>query len=221
MIDAFLRGTGPFRMERLERRRILWLISVVAFFGAIYGVVMGTFTGLAPGRLPQLFISGIKTPILLLLIYVHCVPAFFVLNSLAGLRADLKPALFALTAMQAAAAVILAALSPLLALVYLSIKDYQTAVLVNGIFFAVASVSSQIIVFRYYSGLIARDGRHKRMLAIWLALYVFVGIQAAWVMRPFIGNPDRPVTLVRPGAWGNAYIAILKLLRHSGNLVSN
>jgi len=220
-IDAFLRGTGAFRMDRLERRRILWLLGAVVVFGSIYGAVMGSFTGLAPGRFSQLFISGIKTPLLLLLIYVHCVPAFFVLNSLAGLRADLKPALFALTAMQAAAALVLASLSPILALVYISIKDYPTAVLVNGIFFAIASGASQIIVFRYYSGLITRDGRHKRMLAVWLALYVFVGIQAAWVMRPFIGNPDRPVTLLRPGAWGNAYVAILRILRHSGNMLKN
>jgi hypothetical protein len=31
-----------------------------------------------------------------------------------------------------------------------------------------------------------------------------------WVLRPFIGEPGRPVTFFRDDAWGNAYVYILE-----------
>ncbi len=217
-VDAFLRGRSEFRPGRTALSTLYWLLGAVVVFGGFYGVVMVCFTGLAPGRWHQLLYSGIKTPMLLLLIYGLCVPTFFVLNSVFGLRTDTASALLALTAMQSCFAIVLACLAPVLALVYVSIKDYPTAVLFNGILFAAASFASQIVVFRYYRPLIRRDPRHRKMLGVWLALYVFVGIQAAWVMRPFIGNPGVPVAFLRPGAWGNAYVAILDIFKHVSSL---
>lgn len=212
-VDDFLRGRAGFQAGA-PGSRILWLLGAVVGFGGLYGVVMGCFTGLAPGRLHQLAYSGVKTPLLLLLIYGLCVPAFFVVNSLFGLRTDVRPALLALTAMQSCFAIVLACLAPVLALIYVSIRDYPTAVFANGALFALASVSSQIVVFRYYAPLIRREPAHRKMLAVWLCMYVFVGMQAAWVLRPFIGNPARPVAFSRPGAWGNAYVAIARIARH-------
>ena len=40
----------------------------------------------------------------------------------------------------------------------------------------------------------------------WLAAYAFVGTQAAWVLRPFIGDPGRPTQFFRHDAWTNAYV---------------
>lgn len=217
-IDHFLRGAGEFLPGKIRAATIPWLIAATVVFAGLYGVVMGCFTGLEPGRYHQLLYSGFKAPLLLLIIYGLCVPSFFVLNSLLGLRTDFLPAIVALTAMQACFAVVLACLSPVLALMYMSITDYPSAVLVNGVLFAIASLSSQIIVHRYYAPLIAQDSRHRKMLEIWLVLYVFVGIQAAWVLRPFIGNPSVPVAFLRPGAWGNAYVAILHIFQHVGAL---
>jgi len=41
---------------------------------------------------------------------------------------------------------------------------------------------------------------------------VFVAIQLAWVLRPFIGDPSRPTTFFRETAWGNAYVKIFVAL---------
>ena len=42
--------------------------------------------------------------------------------------------------------------------------------------------------------------------------YAFVGIQMGWVLRPFIGQPDRPVTLFREDTWVTAYVIVLDLV---------
>ena len=55
--------------------------------------------------------------------------------------------------------------------------------------FAVASFSGQRLLWGYYRPLVRRNPQHRRMLWTWLAIYIFVGIQMAWVLRPFVGGP--------------------------------
>ena len=50
------------------------------------------------------------------------------------------------------------------------------------------------------------------MSEIWLLIYAFVGIQMAWVLRPFIGDPHSPTHFFREGAWGNAYVEIVHII---------
>jgi hypothetical protein len=45
-----------------------------------------------------------------------------------------------------------------------------------------------------------------------LAIYIFVGIQMGWVLRPFIGSPHAPVEFFRRESWGNAYEVVARLL---------
>lgn len=212
-VDSFLRGRAEFAVVGASTARVRWLAAATAGFGAFYGLVMGSYGSLTAERWPQLLYSAAKVPLFLLVTYALCVPTFFVFNSLCGLRTDFRSALFGLTAMQACMAIVLAGLAPVTALAYVSGIPYAAAVFFNGVVFAVASVASQIVVLRYYMPLIREDKRHAAMLALWLTLYILVGIQGAWVMRPFIGNPDITPGLFRPGAWGNAYIALIKLTR--------
>ena len=44
----------------------------------------------------------------------------------------------------------------------------------------------------------------------WAALYVFVAIQLAWVLRPFVGSPTLPTRFFREEAWDNAYVVVAK-----------
>ncbi len=30
----------------------------------------------------------------------------------------------------------------------------------------------------------------------------------AWVLRPFVGSPGKPITFFRQEAWGNAYVEV-------------
>jgi hypothetical protein len=50
---------------------------------------------------------------------------------------------------------------------------------------------------------------HVKRPITWLVIYVFVGVQMGWVLRPFVGHPDLPVQFFREEAWGNAYVEVL------------
>jgi hypothetical protein len=216
-IDDFLRGRGVFAPEAPLAGRLHWLVVLVLTCGPFYGMVMGTFSGLAPGRLHQLLYSGVKVPLLLLATFLLCLPSFFVINTLAGLREDFSRVLRAVVGTQSCVTVVLAGLAPLTAVWYLSSADYQLALLFNALMFGVASFAAQVVVRRYYGPLIRRSKRHRQLLRVWLLLYVFVGVQMAWVLRPFIGDPKQPVAFFRAEAWGNAYVVVANLVVHAVN----
>ncbi|MEX2214808.1 MAG: hypothetical protein WD768_11800 [Phycisphaeraceae bacterium] len=196
-------GPGP-------RLRVLGMY--IALGGFIYGAVMGAYGGFAGERMLQVFFSAIKVPLLIMASFALTLPSFFVLNTLLGLRSDFPQALRALVATQATVAILLAALAPYTAVWYFSNGTYHNATLFNGLMFAIACFASQWPLRRRYQPLIARNGRHKKMLIAWLVLYVFVAIQMAWILRPFIGDPERPTTFFREETWGNAYLVIGEII---------
>ena len=50
-----------------------------------------------------------------------------------------------------------------------------------------------------------------------MVLYVFAGTQLAWILRPFIGNPDSPFVLFR-GKSGSFVDTVIKALGDYLNL---
>jgi hypothetical protein len=220
MADAVLRGDsrgGAVTRPRAvatptnDSRSLAQLALLVLTFGTIYGGVMGTYGGLTGDRLPQVVYSAIKVPLLLTVTFALSIPSFFVINSVLGLRGDFGTVLRALMATQAGLTVILASLAPLTAFWYVSDGDYQRAILFNGLMFAVASFSAQWMLRRGYLPLIRSDHRHRYMLRTWIFIYVFVGIQMGWLLRPFVGDPAEPVQFFREGGWSNAYVFVFQL----------
>ncbi|MEX0885895.1 MAG: hypothetical protein WD009_05600 [Phycisphaeraceae bacterium] len=189
------------------------ILSLLAVFGFLYGAVMGSYGGfIGELRLLQMLYSGMKVPLLLLVSFTLSLPSFFVINTLLGLRSDFRQALKSLLLAQAGLTLILAALAPFTAFWYLSFSSYPAAILFNGVMFATASFSAQLILRRLYRPLIQRNPRHQVMRWLWLVTYVFVAVQMAWVLRPFIGSPGAPTRLLREEAWGNAYIEVVRIL---------
>jgi hypothetical protein len=208
-----LKARGDFAVEAPFGGRIRRLLLLVLVCGLFYGAVMGTYSGLGPGRQAQILFSALKVPFLLLVTFLLCLPSFFVLNVVAGLRDDFGEALRAVIATQACITVVLAAMAPLTAFFYLSCTSYSQAVFINGFMFAAASASAQIVVRRYYGPLVRRSPRHRHLRFAWFILYIFVGIQMGWVLRPFIGSPGMDPTFIRREAWGNAYVVVAQVVR--------
>lgn len=202
--DDLLRGRAAVTLWRL--------LAMVAIFGLVYGAVMGTFGGIRGERALQLLYSGAKVPLLLLVTFALSLPSFFVLNTLLGVRSDFAEALRALVATQAVLTIVLASLAPFTALWYASTGAYRPAILFNAAMFAVASFAAQAILRRWYAPLIARNPRHRALLRTWLIIYAFVGVQMAWVLRPFVGDPNSPTRFFRQGAWGNAYVEVARMV---------
>jgi hypothetical protein len=156
--------------------------------------------------------SAVKVPLLIVVSFALSLPSFYVLHAILGLSQDFRMAVRAIAATQSGMAIILASLAPLTVLWYASSSNYQSAISFNGIMFAVASVSSQVLLRRHYGPLVARNPRHRWMLLCWMLVYAFVAIQMAWILRPFIGNPKQLPEFFRQDVLSeNAYVVVLRL----------
>jgi hypothetical protein len=214
--DAILRAHAETEAPLGQREALLRLLKFVCLCGVCYGMVMGSFGGLSDDRVWQMLYSAAKVPLLLLGTFALCLPSFFVLNTLAGVRSDFSQALRALVSTQASMTLVLCSLAPFTVLWYCSSANYNAAVLFNGLVFGLASLGAQMTLRRLYRPLIERSSKHRLLLRLWLGLYAFVGIQLGWMLRPFVGRPDAGVEFFRAEAWGNAY---LEVLHHVGQLL--
>jgi hypothetical protein len=197
-----------------ERRVVVRLAAQLVLFGVLYGATMGTFRAAVgqPQWLLQIAYSAAKVPLLLSVTFIISLPSFYVVNALLGLRRDFGTALRALVAAQAGLAIVLASLAPFTLVWYATSATYSVALLFNGLMFAIASFAAQWLVRTYYRPLVARNHRHRWVLWAWLVVYTFVGIQMAWLLRPFIGAPGMEVRFLRPDPWDNAYEFVARLV---------
>lgn len=210
--DDLLRGSDVLREVSPSRDRHRLLVITILIFAPCYGALMGSYRLDSADRWLQVLYSAIKLPILLFATSVICLPGFFVLNSILGLRDDFAEALGAILAGQAGLSVVLAALAPLTRFLYFCDVDYRAALLLNLAAFAVATFAAQTIMRRHYRVLIRRLPHHRITLAAWLVLYSFVGIQMAWTLRPFVGSPGARVTFFRQEPFTNAYVVVAGLI---------
>jgi hypothetical protein len=206
-ISDLLRTEGE---HAVVEPKVHWrfLVSVIVAGTAIYGSAMGSF-GLRP---LQALYSALKVPLLIGISSLICLPSFFVLNTVLGLRDDFAAACRAVLAAQASLALALASLAPITIVGYLSSSDYPTATLMNGLMFAIATGAAHTTLSRHYRVLVQRNPRHRVTRFAWLVLYVFVSIQMAWVLRPFIGAPTIRTAFFRSDMWGNAYVEVSSLV---------
>ncbi len=191
----------------------LWRLAVAtAALSLIYGAVMGSYSGFSGDWNAQIVFSAVKMPLLLFVTFAIALPSFFVLNTIWGLRGEWPIVIRALLVTQAAVTILLVSLSPYVAFSYASTSNYQWSVFINGVMFAIASFAAQLLLRREYAALILIDRRHRWMLWSWIFLYSFVGIQMAWVLRPFIGSPNSDTRFFREDSWGNAYVVVFDLV---------
>lgn len=58
-----------------------------------------------------------------------------------------------------------------------------------------------------------REGAANFILTIWVIIYMLVGSQMGWILRPFIGAPETPFAWLRPRE-GSFFLAVWHSLRH-------
>lgn len=189
------------------------LAAVVVLLSPLFGLAMGSFD-LTGGRWLYPVFSAMKMPLMIGATWVVCLPGFVALCSVLRLREDLRECLRAIVCGQAAVACALAALAPVLVFAYVSGVSHRWALLVSGCMFAVATLAGQVVMLRRWRPLLVggRSGRHRLLLAYWLAAYVFVGIQTGWMLRPFVGSPGIAPTFVRQEPFSNAYVVVAELI---------
>lgn len=191
------------------RAGIIGATMVIVACASAAGAVIGMYGGLAPDRFEQILYSSMKLPVLLLGTFVLCLPGFLTLNAMLGVAGDFPQALRAILRTQATISVVHLSFMPLVALWYVLERQHASAVMINAATLGAASLAAQLVLRRDYRSLIAGNPVHRRLMWAWLVLYAFVGVQLAWVLRPYIGTPGMETAFFREDSWSNAYIAVL------------
>jgi hypothetical protein len=206
-LDALLRGEGDFAVGA---RATPWarLAVVVVVGGSLYGLAMGAFAGWEGA-----VYAALKVPLLVTGSMLVCLPNFYVVNAVLGLSEDFAVAARAVVSAQATLAVVLASLAPVTWFASQVTDDYHLMKLINGALFACASLCAQRGLTRHYRPLLKRNPRHRIALCIWPALYVFVALQLAYALRPFVGNPSFPTEFLRESWVGNVYLDLYWAVR--------
>ena len=198
-----------------------WALVALVFVGAgLYGVAMGSW------RHPlQSLYTAVKLPLVILLTTFGNALLNGMLAPLLGMNIGLRQSLMAVLMSFAIASIILGAFMPMvLFIVWNTTSSGATsgAALLAYSFMQLTHVA--IISFAGTMGnvrltpLLCRLGGNarvaRRVLFAWLVGNLFLGSQICWVLRPFIGRPDRPVEFLGSHPFeGSLYETVFNAVR--------
>ena len=178
----------------LEANGLAWAL-LAGFSGAAYGAAMGLHGGAM-----QAAAAAVKVPALMGLSLFAVLPALYAFNTMLGSR--IRPAqLVALgAATLAATGVVLLALAPIALFLTFAGLSYSALKLAHVALFFLAGYSGAFFMYEGVQTVAARSGREQSLpvLQVWLLIYGYVGAQMSWMLRPFVGDPAAPFSLLRP-----------------------
>lgn len=186
-------------------------LLLILTLSPLYGAAMGA-SDPSGERVWYVVFSALKMPLMIACSAALCLPGFFTITTVLGLRDTWGSAARAIALSQAAMAAALASLAPVTLFVYVNGASHRAALLTNGGMFLVAAIVAQITLWRHYRPLLEQSRRHWLTLAYWLIAYLFVGIQCGWMLRPFIGTPGAAPTFFRDEPFSNAYVVVWTLV---------
>lgn len=174
-----------------------FLLFGIACSYAVYGLSMGLFRGAVPA-----LVAAVKLPFLFLFTQVICFPFFHVLNCLMGPRMKIAHCYRLLLLATSANAIALASYAPISYFFTLTTSKmgYHFLVLMHVAVFTVAGALSIVVIALVVrsTALRLRYRIRRAFILAWSLLYVFVGTQMAWVLRPWIGTWTVPYAPFRP-----------------------
>jgi hypothetical protein len=212
-VDELLRGTHT-QPERLQKGEIELdagrLLTAVLVLGMVYGAFMGLYAVLrgGEGAIRQIGAATLKVPLLFVLTLLVTFPSLYVFSALAQSRLTFQMTLRLLLAAIAVNMALLASFGPVTGFFTLSTESYPFMIVLNVAFFAVSGLVGLGFLRKALAGVFAgtaTPGRH--VFRVWILIYAVVGAQMGWILRPFIGDPNRPFELFRERR-GNFFIAV-------------
>jgi len=197
--------------------RIMCVIAIA--MSAAYGAVMGATNLLQSSDLSSfakfvmITVSAVKVPVLFLLTLVIVIFPIYVSSAFVGTRFTFTQIAGYMVTACCVTSVALASMASVSFFFALTSTSYHFIKLLHVLVFAYAGVTGLTYLGRALDEAATLQGKHAPfgLRIVWLALYSFVGTQLAWVLRPFIGNPDKPFELFRPRS-GNFYESVFNSL---------
>ncbi len=177
-------------------------------FSCTYGLVLGMFAGKM-----QIMAAFIKIPLLLFGTLGICLPALYLLNILVGSKLSFRQTLTLLLGSNYLMSVFLASLSPILFFFIILTTAKRFISILNVIIFCIAGFFALRLIKGGMRYLTVRSDYSPKffIIEIWFIIYVMVGIQFAWILRPFIGEKGEKFAFFRD-IEGNFYLAISQII---------
>lgn len=194
LVDELLRDRASL-LTRIEQGRDLArlaraMIVTIGFCAAAFGAAAGSQRGGV-----QIALSAVKLPLALLLTAAICAPVLTSLNSVLFGKSDARRDLAIVLCSLALAALVTAALTPLVVMAAGSpTVGYRRLVLVCV---ACASVGG-ITGLSFFLRSLRSYGGEERLFAglTVLAVFALVGTQTVWTLRPYLGMPGQKQVIV-------------------------
>jgi len=206
-IDQLLRDV-PGVLDRIRDGRDLATLArammiTIACGAGVFGAAMGTYRGEV-----QILYAAVKLPCVLLLTLAVCAPALTALNRAIGrsgcLRRDIALVLSAL----ARSSLVLAAQAPIVLLAVQTGATYHQVVLVVV---ACCALAGAVGLGFFLRGLRARElGGLWTVAPALFVVFVLVGAQMSWTLRPFLLRPRTPEVPVLRSVEGSFFEAVAR-----------
>ncbi len=207
--------------EALAKVRARDLLLIVLILAAAYGVFMGLYAVFSreTAEYRQMLSCAWKVPAVFVLTLFICYPSLYVFSTLLGSRLSFFSTLRLLMAATTITVTVLASFGPITGFFALSTESYPFMKLLNVAFFAVAGFLGVGALTKAWRSLtkaqappppappsepppIVHPGARpvvvdettrqiNRVFRIWIVIYALVGCQMAWVLRPFVLDPNQ------------------------------
>ncbi len=209
---------APWLDER-EPRWLLTCVLTIVVGCALYGGVVGLW------RAPlQAAYTAVKMPLLIFLTCGGNALLNGLLAQVLGSGLTFRQTSLAILMSFTIAALVLAALSPVVFFIYLNTPPLASAargtghsitLLCDVLFIAYAGVVANRRLLRLLERCCVTPEAARRVFWCWLAGNLFLGAQLSWVLRPFIGSPGLAIQFLRDDPLrGNFYEAVFRAARN-------
>jgi hypothetical protein len=170
--------------DRDLRRLASLALLTIAVGGLFFGAAVGSYRG---GQ--QILFAAVKIPLATMATLAVCGPAMVALAAAFERTWSFRTVLAIGLAASARASMVLLALAPVLWLIIDLGTPYHTVKLLAALAYAVGGLSALLVVLR---ALGPGRGRAGATLML-IGLFLLVGGQTGWLLRPYLGQPDHRV----------------------------
>ena len=191
-------------------RQIQYFSLYALFFSAIYGFLLGLYSGSF-----QTLAGAVKFPMLFFGTLFLCLPPLYMVNLLIGVKISFRQTLALLSGATYVMSALLVSLSPLLVFAML---NTTSSTIISFIMIASCGISGVFALHCVWGGMQYVTDRqsgpaHAWIIKIWSVMYILVGTQLSWGLRPFIGQRGEFVFFQPVG--GNFFTAVFTLVKET------
>jgi hypothetical protein len=210
LMNRLLRAPAEVAADCREDRDLPRLaanaIAVIAAGALLFGAAAGSWRG---G--PQIAYAAIKLAIVTVGTLALCVPAFYAIAAVFGRPWSLRSAVSVMLVAGARFSLVLVAATPVVWLTVNLGASYDVVKLLAALAYSLAGLAALGLLLR---GLGRGPGRIATVVTF-LGVFLVIGGQTAWILRPYIGTPGREeVTFfTREREGGLAYQLLVSLGR--------